>query len=134
MLFRSHVLIIDQIGILADLYKWADWALIGGSFKGKVHSVMEALSQGCYTFVGPFHGNNREALEFKKNVFFALNKKVNMVQPILKTKELIDFILASKNFEMLQDVKIKIRSEVALRSGASEKLCNEILEAKTNWN
>lgn len=62
----EHVLVVDQVGVLAELYAWGDFAFIGGSFRKSVHSVMEALGAGLMTFVGPFHENNREALEFKE--------------------------------------------------------------------
>ena len=60
------LLIVDYVGVLADLYQYSDLALIGGSFKSKVHSVMEALGAGCPVFLGPYYQNNREALEFQQ--------------------------------------------------------------------
>ncbi len=59
------VLIIDQIGWLADLYRWGNVAFVGGSFKEKVHSVMEPLAAGLPVLLGPYHTNNREALQFQ---------------------------------------------------------------------
>ncbi|MCB0356138.1 MAG: hypothetical protein KDD40_03980 [Bdellovibrionales bacterium] len=64
----DEILIIDQIGILAELYSFGQLAFIGGSFKKSVHSVMEALAAGAVTFVGPHHTNNREALIFKNQI------------------------------------------------------------------
>lgn len=60
------VLIVDQYGFLFHLYSWAHVAFVGGSFKAKVHSVMEPLSFFKPVCVGPYHLNNREALEFKQ--------------------------------------------------------------------
>jgi 3-deoxy-D-manno-octulosonic-acid transferase len=60
------VLIVDVFGVLASIYKVTDGAFIGGSFKARVHSVMESLACGNITFVGPMHTTNREALEFLK--------------------------------------------------------------------
>ena len=59
-----HVLIVDRTGVLAELYAWGEFAFVGGSFKARVHSVMEPLGTGAITFVGPHHANNREAVEF----------------------------------------------------------------------
>ena len=61
----NSCVIVDQVGILAELYLKARWAFVGGSFKKTVHSVMEPLAAGCVTFVGPHHTNNREALAFR---------------------------------------------------------------------
>ena len=44
--WRQPVLILDQIGILAELYTWGTAAFVGGSFKKQVHSVMEPLAAG----------------------------------------------------------------------------------------
>lgn len=60
------VLLIDEVGILADLYSWGQLAFVGGSFQKSVHSVMEPLGSGSLTFVGPHHHNNREAIEFRE--------------------------------------------------------------------
>lgn len=60
----TDILIFDQKGWLAELYQLADLALIGGSFKKQVHSVMEALGCGLPVIVGPHYLNNREAIEF----------------------------------------------------------------------
>jgi 3-deoxy-D-manno-octulosonic-acid transferase len=60
------VIIIDRVGILADLYRVAQIAFVGGSFKKSVHSVMEPAAVGCLTLVGPYHYNNREALALKE--------------------------------------------------------------------
>lgn len=62
---KWNVIIIDRIGILAELYRLAPIAFVGGSFNGSVHSVMEPLAAGCLVLVGPDHTNNREAIEFR---------------------------------------------------------------------
>lgn len=61
---QTQVLLVDQVGVLAELYLGATWAFVGGSFRKSVHSVMEALGAGASTFVGPYYQNNREAIEF----------------------------------------------------------------------
>ena len=64
--WSTDVLVVDQIGILAELYQLGDIGFVGGSFKKTVHSVMEPLAAGCFTLVGPLHTNNREAIAFQK--------------------------------------------------------------------
>lgn len=65
-IWSADILLVDQVGILAELYTWADFAFVGGSFVRKVHSVMEPLAAGLPVLVGPHHRNNREAIEFQK--------------------------------------------------------------------
>lgn len=62
---NRDVLLIDQIGVLADCYRFASAAFVGGSFKDKVHSVMEPLCCGLHVMVGPYHENNPEALRYR---------------------------------------------------------------------
>src|SRR5690606_3292113 len=61
----EDVLLIDQVGILAEIYTWGNLAFVGGSFRTQVHSVMEPLAASLPVIVGPHHHNNREALTFK---------------------------------------------------------------------
>ena len=63
---QKDVLIVDQFGILSELYSWSHIAFVGGSFKRQVHSVMEPLTQGCFVLTGPRIKKNREALDFSQ--------------------------------------------------------------------
>lgn len=74
----ENVLLIDEIGILPELYQLAPLAFVGGSFKDKVHSVMEPLAAGCHVILGPHHLNNREARHFQF-IDFAGRPLVQMV-------------------------------------------------------
>lgn len=60
------ILWVDQVGVLAELYAWADLAFVGGSFRSRIHSVMEASAAGCPVVAGPFFENNSEALELRE--------------------------------------------------------------------
>jgi 3-deoxy-D-manno-octulosonic-acid transferase len=61
----APVLIVDSVGILADLYRLGQVAFVGGSFKKTVHSVMEPAASGCLTLFGPYYRNNREAIALR---------------------------------------------------------------------
>ena len=64
---ESKVVIVDQIGHLFKLYANASFAFVGGSFKKKVHSVIEPLSFNIPVLVGPKHLNSSDALTFLKS-------------------------------------------------------------------
>ncbi len=49
----SKVLIVDKIGILKHIYKYFDYAYIGGGFGAGVHSVAEAAIHAIPLFYGP---------------------------------------------------------------------------------
>jgi 3-deoxy-D-manno-octulosonic-acid transferase len=57
-----RVVVIDRVGILADLYALGDAAYVGGGFgKDGLHSVVEPAALGVPVLFGPAHGNAREA-------------------------------------------------------------------------
>ncbi len=58
-----EVLIIDTIGHLQGLYKYATAALIGGAFHDKVHNVLEPAAYGAFIAFGPHYHNSHEAVE-----------------------------------------------------------------------
>lgn len=105
----SDILIIDQVGILAELYTWGDIAFIGGSFKKQVHSVMEALAAGLPVMVGPHHKNNREALFYQKK-----NYSSGMIVQVIHSSEDIVVLLQRLKKQQLQvpQIKEEIRAEI----------------------
>jgi len=57
-----EAVVVDRVGILADLYRIADVAFVGGGFTDNgVHSVVEPAAVGIPVLLGPRHGNAREA-------------------------------------------------------------------------
>jgi 3-deoxy-D-manno-octulosonic-acid transferase len=57
----QRIIIVDSIGVLSILYKYADAAFIGGSFKMNVHNVLEAAVYGVPVLFGPKIENSQEA-------------------------------------------------------------------------
>lgn len=56
------VVVVDRMGVLADLYALADAAYVGGGFgTDGLHSVVEPAALGVPVLFGPAHGNAREA-------------------------------------------------------------------------
>lgn len=60
----SH-LIVDQVGLLAELYSIGSLAFVGGSFKDKVHNVLEPAIYGIPILTGPKISNSFEAKELQ---------------------------------------------------------------------
>jgi 3-deoxy-D-manno-octulosonic-acid transferase len=113
--WEKPVLVLDQIGILAELYTWGSWAFVGGSFKKQVHSVMEPLAVGLPVWVGPFHQNNREALIFKK-----IKKNIPLVTEI---KDMDDLEKSySELIPQLAEIKSLVSEEIRLRQGATPRI------------
>lgn len=64
---KSKVLIIDSIGILSMLYRYAHIAYIGGGFGVGIHSLLEASTYGVPVIFGPNYSRFREAIDLKDN-------------------------------------------------------------------
>lgn len=114
------VVLIDKIGILAELYHQAGLAFVGGGFRGSVHNVMEPAVAGIPVIFGPSYHNSREA-EFliKAGGGFTCADESSL------------FLLISK---LMEDEKFYQQSSRASRNvildnlGASARTVNEILE------
>ncbi len=63
---REKLIIVDSVGILLTLYKYAHVAYIGGGFKSSVHNVLEAAVYGIPVIFGPKHTNSQEAVELAR--------------------------------------------------------------------
>lgn len=59
----ADVLIIDSVGILAQLYQYATLAFIGGGFGAGLHNIQEPITYGVPVFFGPRYHKFREAVE-----------------------------------------------------------------------
>lgn len=60
-LSQTDVIVIDTIGLLAQLYRLGDVAFVGGSFHGSVHNVMEPAAMAKPILFGPTIHNAYEA-------------------------------------------------------------------------
>jgi 3-deoxy-D-manno-octulosonic-acid transferase len=60
------VILVDGIGILMALYRYAHVAYVGGSFKQGVHNVLEPAVYGIPVLYGPKHTNSQEAVELAR--------------------------------------------------------------------
>jgi 3-deoxy-D-manno-octulosonic-acid transferase len=54
--------LVDRVGVLAELYAAADAAFVGGGFHAAgLHSVLEPAAFGVPVCFGPRHANSRDA-------------------------------------------------------------------------
>ena len=64
---NSRVLIIDGIGYLSYLYRYATITYIGGGFGAGIHNLLEAATYGKPVIFGSNHTRFKEAIELKEN-------------------------------------------------------------------
>ncbi len=63
----QSVIIVDRIGILANLYSCGKVAYVGGSFKQNIHNVLEPAVYEIPVLFGPVNQNSHEAQLLKAN-------------------------------------------------------------------
>lgn len=54
-LAQSHIVILNQIGRLADLYQYADSVYVGGGWRTGLHNILEPAAWGKCIFIGAKH-------------------------------------------------------------------------------
>jgi 3-deoxy-D-manno-octulosonic-acid transferase len=60
----TDVVIVDRVGVLAELYTIGDVAWVGGGFhRAGLHSVLEPAAAGLPILFGPIHGSSRAAAD-----------------------------------------------------------------------
>ncbi len=57
---QEPIIVVDSIGKLFGLYRYADVAMIGGGLGAGLHNILEAAVWGIPTVVGPKHHKSRE--------------------------------------------------------------------------
>ena len=60
---EARVLVIDNIGMLSNLYRYGRIAWVGGAFGKGLHSILEPVAFGLPVFFGPRYHAFREAVE-----------------------------------------------------------------------
>ena len=60
---KYQVLIIDNVGILSQLYQYADVSYAGGAFGDGLHNILEAIVFGSKVIFGPNYKQYQEAIE-----------------------------------------------------------------------
>ncbi|HSG68734.1 MAG TPA: glycosyltransferase N-terminal domain-containing protein [Bacteroidales bacterium] len=63
---KKQVLIIDTIGVLSSIYRYADIAYIGGAFGSGLHNIQEPAVNGMPVIFGPSYHKFREAVDLVK--------------------------------------------------------------------
>ncbi|CAN5260063.1 glycosyltransferase N-terminal domain-containing protein [soil metagenome] len=60
---NHNVLIIDSVGLLAHIYKYAEIAYVGGGFGKGIHNVLEPAASGLPVVFGPNYDKFKEATD-----------------------------------------------------------------------
>lgn len=87
---NENVLFIDNIGLLARLYKYADYAFVGGGFKTGLHNILEPAVFGVPVFFGDQkYKKFREAIDLlETGVAFTVSRSLEEVFEGLDREEI----------------------------------------------
>lgn len=87
--YDQKIVVVDSIGLLARLYKYADVAYVGGGFNTSgIHNVLEAAVYGKPVFHGSEYGKSREAKELiKSGAAFSVKDHTTMTRKIIEWQE-----------------------------------------------
>ena len=110
--YVNNVLIIDCIGILSYIYKYAKMAYIGGGFGKGIHNILEAVTFGVPVVFGPNYFKFNEAVELiNAKGAISISNYNSLVNAFKKLEQINSEIL----FNYIQQ-----------NSGATSKLIEEI--------
>ncbi|MGB4204716.1 MAG: glycosyltransferase N-terminal domain-containing protein [Bacteroidales bacterium] len=114
----SNVLIIDSIGMLSKLYRYAKIAYIGGGFGAGIHNILEAAVYGIPVVFGPNHHKFQEALDLiASGGAYSINSYEDFKKTILNL---------SDNLNVWQKSADASNSYVVGKCGATAKVMAEL--------
>lgn len=118
---NTDVLLVDQYGILGDMYAVADAAYVGGGFHDAgLHSLLEPASFGVPVLIGPLHTDNRDA-----NLLLAGGGAIRCPGPGDITARLLAWF---RNPQVLERARASARRVVEAGIGAADR-STELVEA-----
>ena len=115
----ASVILVDTVGILADLYSVAELAYVGGGFGGGVHSVIEPAVYGCVVSFGPNIQILDEAITMHKNKIGVIVKNSN---------DFVQFFTILQNGNELTQLQKKTIDFVSQHRQVSNKIIKFIFE------
>jgi 3-deoxy-D-manno-octulosonic-acid transferase len=117
---NSRVLIVDSIGKLAYIFRYANLAYIGGGFGVGIHNTLEAATYGLPVFFGPNYERFKEAVDMKKlGCAFAISN-------ISELSELFEDLFTDE--EKYLQASVIAKNYVAEHAGATKKVIEKAKE------
>lgn len=109
-------IIVDQIGHLLGLYKFASIAYVGGAFGEGVHSVTEPAGYGIPIITGPNLSKSTDAQYLRKN------KALKVIKNSKDLADYLKFLILNNNF---RNELGRIAKEYVYNSAGSSKIVSD---------
>lgn len=124
---KASTLIIDNIGILSQLYQYASIAFIGGGFTSQgIHNTIEAAVFGKPVVFGPVYNKYLEAVELIES------EGAESVETILTLEESFNSLLQDQ--ERRNKMGKAAKDYVLSKAGATQEILNYIQEKRLLTN
>lgn len=120
---KSHdfdVVIVDNIGLLTQIYSYADLAYVGGGFATGLHNTLEPAVFGIPVVIGPnYHG-------FKEAEDLVAKKGIYIIREYDEFEELLSVFLDQKPHSLLQETGEINTAYLSKNKGASIQIAEHI--------
>ncbi len=115
---NKQFLIIDSVGLLSQLYRYASIAYIGGGFGVGIHNTLEAAAYGVPIFFGPNYHRFREAREMSEaGIAFSVQNSAELT---------LGIVGLLSNQTHLEEVSHKAGEYVRSKTGATGIIIEEL--------
>ena len=127
VLAAKQVLIVDTVGLLSRLYRYATLAVVGGGFtRDGIHNILEAAVWAKPVLFGPNYKKYREGVEMiERGSAFTFSTAGDL-------KKLADDLLGNENH--LQEASLKAKIYIDENTGATARIMNAIQEKRLLTN
>ncbi len=115
---QAQVLIVDTIGVLSSIYRYADLAYIGGGFGVGIHNTLEAAIYNIPVIFGPNYLKFQEAVNLKEvGAAFSVNDSAELI-PMLNN------LLEDEKLRL--EIAKKCRNFMEQNLGATQQVLEEV--------
>ncbi len=113
-----RVLVVDSIGILSSIYRYADVAYIGGGFGVGIHNTLEAAIYNIPVLFGPNHLKFQEAVDLiDRGIAFSISDKKELINRL-------DTLL--ENEAMLCEIAERSKAFMSENIGATQRVVEKV--------
>lgn len=115
---NTQVLIIDFLGALSKIYRYSNWAYVGGGFTPYLHSVIEATVYGLPVAFGP---RTERKITPTQLIHYGIGVKINRKNDLDKWYKTLN-----DNPEKMIKIKENASKYIKSNMGATEQIINII--------
>ena len=125
---NNNIIIVDEVGILPELYQYTKIAYVGGGFGKGVHSTIEPLIYNNIVCYGPNIDLLDEAKEMYQNKCgFIINDSLELIRDIVMP-QFQDISGTNERYKIKFEVEKNIKQYINEKGISSEKIYKLINE------